>query len=331
MKRILLLALFALVPAVAHAGEVTIKLGTLAPEGSAWHNHLRALGEKWTELSGGQVKVKIYPGGVVGNEADMVRKLRINQLHAALLTGTGIHDIDPAVQALQVPMMLKTDAEVDYVTAKLAPKLEKLLDDKGYVVIHWGDAGWVTFFSQKPAKTPEEMKDQKVFAWAGDEPAVEAWKIAGFKPVVISATDITTSLQTGMIQAVDTTPLAALSFQWHRHAKYMTNVQWAPLIGALFVSKKTWEKIPAELRPKLIEYGRESAAKLSKETRKLSADAIATMKKDGLTVVETTPADIAKWQATAEKAYPYIREKVVPSEWFDEVKKARDEYAAQKK
>lgn len=312
-------------PLVASA-EVTIKLGTLAPEGSAWHNHLRSLGEKWTEMSGGEVKVKIYPGGVVGNEADMVRKLRINQLHAALLTGTGIRDIDASVQALQVPMLLKDDAEVDYVTQKLAPKLEKILDDKGYVVIHWGDAGWVTFFTQKPAKTPADMADQKVFAWAGDEGAVEAWKIAGFKPVVISATDITTSLQTGMIQAVDTTPLAALSFQWHRHAKYMTDVKWAPLVGALFVSKKTWEKIPADLRPKLIAYAREAERKLSVETRKLAGDAINTMKKDGLNVVTLTPAEQAQWEAVAKKAYPYIREHVVPAAMFDEVKALHDSY-----
>ena len=330
MKTWMLFLAVVLAPLSASA-EVTIKLGTLAPEGSPWHNHLRQLGEKWTEMSGGEVKVKIYPGGVAGNEADMVRKLRINQLHAALLTGTGIRDIDPSVQALQVPMMLKDDAEVDYVTQKLAPKLEKILDDKGFVVIHWGDAGWVTFFTQKPAKTPEEMKEQKVFAWAGDDGAVEAWRIAGFKPVIISATDITMSLQSGMIQAVDTTPLAALSFQWHRHAKYMTDVKWAPLVGALFVSKKTWEKIPADLRPKMLQYARDAERKLAGETRKLAADAISTMKKDGLTVVSITPAENAKWQAAAEKAYAYIRDNVVPREMFDLVKKTREEYAAQKK
>jgi TRAP-type C4-dicarboxylate transport system substrate-binding protein len=325
MKAFLVALSMMLAPAVA-LGEVTIKLGTLAPEGSAWHNHLRSLGEKWTEMSGGQVKVKIYPGGTVGNEADMVRKLRIKQLHAALLTGTGIRDIDPSVQALQVPMMLKDDAEVDAATVQMAPKLEKILDDKGFVVIHWGDAGWVTFFTQKPAKTPEDMKEQKVFAWAGDEAAVEAWKIAGFKPVVISATDITTSLQTGMIQAVDTTPLAALSFQWHRHAKFMTDVKWAPLVGALFVTKEVWNKIPADLRPKLIQYAREQERKLAGEARKLAVDAINTMKKDGLTVITLTPAENQKWQAAAEKAWPYIREKVVPPEMFDEVKKFHESY-----
>jgi TRAP-type transport system periplasmic protein len=149
---------------------------------------------------------------------------------------------------------------------------------------------------------------------------------------VISATDITTSLQTGMIQAVDTTPISALSFQWYRHAKYMTDgVRWAPLVGALFISKKTWEKIPADLRPKLMQIARDAEKKIRVEMRRLEAEAVQSMKKEGLTVVATTPADIAKWQASAEKAYPYIREKVVPAALFDEVKKLHEEYVATKK
>jgi len=329
VKRLFLAALL-LFPLTAQA-EVVIKLGTLAPEGSAFHNHLRSLGEQWEAASGGQVKLKIYPGGTVGNESDMVKKLRINQLHAALLTGTGIRDIDPSVQTLQIPQVIKTNEQLDYVMEKMAPKFEKILDDKGFVVLHWGDAGWVTFFTQKPAKTPEDMKEQKVFAWAGDERVVEAFKIAGFKPVVISATDITTSLQTGMIQAVDTTPVSALAFQWYRHAKFMTDVKWAPLVGALLISKKSWEKIPADIRPKIMQIARDSEKKLRLEIRKLEVDAISAMKKEGLTVVSTTPEEKAKWLAAAEKAYPYIREHVVPAALLDEVKKLRDEYVTSKK
>jgi TRAP-type C4-dicarboxylate transport system substrate-binding protein len=314
----------------AAAADVVVKLATLAPEGSQWHAHLREIGEKWKELSGGKVTVKVYPGGVVGNESDMVRKLRLNQLQAALLTGTGIRDIDPAVQALQVPMVLTSNEELDYVMAKMAPKLEKILSDKGFVALYWGDAGWVSFFTQKPVHEPAQMKDTKLFAWAGDEGEVEAWKIAGFRPVVISATDITTSLQTGLIEAVDTTPLAALSFQWHRKAPKLTPVKWAPLVGSLLVSKKTWEQIPAELRPQLAAAAKEIGAKMSEEGRKTEADAITAMKKDGLEVETLSDADLAKWKAAAEKAYPYIRQHVVPSALLDEVIKYRDEYRAQK-
>jgi TRAP-type C4-dicarboxylate transport system substrate-binding protein len=317
------LALFFSSPAQA---DVTIKLGTLAPEGSQWHNLLREIGEQWSQVSNGKVKMKIYPGGVVGNESDMVRKLRVSQLQAALLTGTGIRDIEPAVQTLQVPMMLTNNDELDYVLDKMAPAFEKALLDKGFVALFWGDAGWVAFLTQKPVHTPEDMHDEKVFAWAGDEGAVEAWKIAGFKPVVISATDITTSLQTGMIQAVDTTPLAALSFQWYRYARNMTNVKWAPLVGSLLVSKKTWEQIPADIRGQCLKIAQDIGKKVKLEGRQMGEDAIAQMKKDGLTVIDPSPKDISAWRAAAEKAYPYIRENVVPTAVFDQVKKYRDEY-----
>lgn len=275
--------------------------------------------------------MKIYPGGVVGNESDMVRKLRLNQLQAALLTGTGIRDIDPAVQSLQIPMVLTSNEELDYVMGKMQPKLEKILADKGFIALYWGDAGWVEFFTQKPVHTPAEMKDVKLFAWAGDEGEVEAWKIAGFRPVVISATDITTSLQTGLIEAVDTTPLAALSFQWYRKAPKLTPIKWAPLIGALLISKKTWDQIPSELQPQFMAAARDIGARMRVEGRKTEADAIATMKKDGLEVMTLSAADQAAWKASAEKAYPYVREHVVPSALLDEVIKYRDEYRAQHK
>src|SRR5580704_6362650 len=168
--RFLFLVAF-LSPFAAHA-DVTIKLATLAPEGSTFHIHLKEIAEKWNELSGGTVHVKIYPGGVVGNESDMVRKLRVNQLQAAMLTGTGIRDIDPCVQSVQVPMVIDDNQELDDVLGKMAPKFEQILAGKGFEVLYWGDAGWVNFFTEVPVRDPAQMKDIKVFAWAGDEAAV---------------------------------------------------------------------------------------------------------------------------------------------------------------
>lgn len=319
-----------LAPSPGHA-EVVIKLGTLAPDGSPWHNLLKEMGEKWSQASEGQVKLKIYPGGIAGNESDMVRKLRVGQMQAAMITSVGIGDIHPAVKALSVPMLLRDIQELDYVVSKLAPKLEQNLAEKGFVVLNWGDAGWVKFFTQKPVKTPDQMKGIKVFAWAGDESAVEAWKICGFTPVVISSTDITTSLQTGMLEAIDTTPLAALSFQWFKYAKYMTDINWAPLAGATLISKQAWDKIPEALRPKLLEIARETGMRVKSEARKMESNAIATMKKNGLEVLSLSPAEQEEWRKAAQKAYPYIKQKVVPADMFDAVSKLRDEYRAGKR
>lgn len=330
MRSLVLIAslLFA---ASAEAGPITVKLATLAPEGSPWHVHLKEVGEKWKEISNGQVNLKVFAGGSLGNEADMVKKLRVNGLQASLLTGTGIRDIDPSIQTLLIPMVITSNEELDYVVEKMAPKFEKILADKGFIALYWGEAGWVRFFTQKPVRTVADMKGVKVFAWAGDEAAVEAWKLGGFNPVVVSATDITTSLTTGLLEAVDTTPLVALSFQWYRKASKMTDIKWAPLVGSLIISKKTWDQVPADLQPKLRAAAAEICGRMNAKGRLLEDEAIATMKKDGLEVVTLTDAERATWRAAAEKAYPFVREKVVPSDVWDEVLKHRDAFRASKK
>ena len=144
----LLVAVLAAALPAARAQKVVIKLATLAPEGSSWHLILKEMGEEWKKVSDGRVTLKIYPGGVVGDEGEMISKVRLGTIHAAAVTGTGLSEVDRGVQALQVPMLYRSDAELDYVRAKLVPTLEKRLADKGFVVLTWGEAGWVHFFAK---------------------------------------------------------------------------------------------------------------------------------------------------------------------------------------
>ena len=197
----LAVALAAAAPA-ASAQEVTIKLGTLAPNGSTWHNLLKEMGEKWSEISGGRVKLRIYPGGTQGSEGDMVRKMAVGQLQAAAITNVGMHDIVKEPQAITVPGMIGSEAEFNAVFPKVEPQLTRLLESKGYVPLHWSQIGFVRIFCTKAYATPAEMADAKMFAWDGDPASVEAWKAAGFRPVVLSSTDAVPSLQTGMINCL---------------------------------------------------------------------------------------------------------------------------------
>jgi TRAP-type transport system periplasmic protein len=176
MKRTVaaLMAVFTLSLIQVPAFAQTIKLGTLAPEGSPWHNILRDMAESWKTATGGTVQFRIYSGGVAGDEPDMVRKIRVGQLHAAALSGAGLSAIAPEIQALQMPMMLTSSEELDYVRDRLAPKLEAILEAKGFKVLNWGDAGWVQFFAQKPVVGPEDLKPMKLFVWAGETAYVEA-------------------------------------------------------------------------------------------------------------------------------------------------------------
>src|SRR6478735_1070890 len=263
LKLAFLVVAVALGVSIAHADE-KIKLGTLAPSGSTWHTLLKEMGQKWTEASGGKVKLIIYPGGVVGNEGDMVKKTRIGQLQAAALTAIGLHEITPEPQAVDTPLMITSADELDFVVERMAPRLEKALEQKGYVVIGWSEIGFVRFFSTKEYKTMADFTQKaKVFGWEGDPASIEAWRAGGFKPVVMSSTDIIPSLQTGLIDTVAMAPLYSFTARIFEKAKYMLDLEWAPLTGATVVRKDVWEKIPADLRPKLLEISHEYAKKIS--------------------------------------------------------------------
>jgi TRAP-type transport system periplasmic protein len=314
----LALAIVALLATGARA-DIKIKLGTLAPRGSTWETLLKEMGQKWSEASGGKVKLIIYSGGTVGNEGDMVKKMRIGQLQAAALTTVGLHDITPEPQAVDVPMMIDSFATLDFVMEKLGPQLEKSIESKGYVVIGWSDVGFVRFFSTKKYTSVKEYGAAKVFAWEGDQASVEAWRAAGLKPVVMSSTDIIPSLQTGLIDTVATVPLYAYTTRMFEKAKYMLDLPWAVLTGATIVRKDAWDQIDPALREKLIAIAREYGRRITLEVRKMDAEALKNMKAQGLELVPTTDLDGFKKAASA--AWTVMRGKVVPEAVFDELKR----------
>jgi TRAP-type C4-dicarboxylate transport system substrate-binding protein len=310
------------------AVAATIKLGTLAPEGSPWYNIIRDMAEAWEEGTGGEIQFRIYPGGVAGDDPDMVRKMRIGQLDAAVLSGTGLYDIAPEIQALMMPMMLASYEEFDYVLTEIAPKLEAILESNGFKVLNWGDAGWVHFFTQTPVASPDDLRPLRLFSWAGYDAYIEAWKDAGFQPVPLAATEIHMGLQSGLINAVSATPIAALSFQWFGLAKHMTDVNWALLIGATVISTKKWQSIPDNLKPVLIQAAREAGARIRDETRQLSDDAVEVMKEHGLVVHHVPPDVVTQWESVARAGYPKIVGEEVPASMVAEVERLRNEYRA---
>lgn len=314
----------------AFARKVRIKLGTLAPEGTEWYDSIETMGRRWKEASGGEIQLTIYPGGALGDESEMVEKMRRRQLHAATITSLGLGSISRATIALQIPMMFSSYEELDYVREKLAPKLAEELGKgaQGFVVLDWGDAGWVQFFSKEKALTPAEMKKQRLFVWTGDPESEAAWRAAGFNVVPTASSDVLQGLQTGRLEAFASVPLYAATQQWFGLAPNMLAVKWAPLSGATVVTKDAWEKIDAELRPKLIEIAKEESRKNRQTIRGYGDRAIATMKKSGLKVFEPDAATVKAWRETAESAYPAIRGKIVPENYFDEVQKLVKEFRA---
>ena len=316
-------------PAEAQA-PIVVRMATLVPDGSSWHLILKETADKWKQLSGGRVVVRLFPGGVAGDDPDVVRKMRLGTLNGGVLTSVGIAELDKSVYAMGIPLMYDSYDEVYWVHEKMRPKLEASLEAKGYVVLSWADAGWVHFFTKKPVAVPEDLRKLKLFSWAGDAEAVEIWRSAGFNPVPLPSTELSTALQTGLVEALGAPPQVTVISQYFNHAKYMTDFRWQLLQGATIITKATWEKIPADLRPALLKVAQEDGARLQKDVRDSEARDVEAMKKRGLTVVPVSAGQKAEWQKLTESIYPRIRGKVVPAEAFDEAMRYRDEYRQQR-
>lgn len=329
-----LLAAAAACPAEVEAQEaVKIRLGALAPRGTTWHRSLLDMGEKWRAAQGAGSAFIVYAGGSQGGEADMVRRMRVGQLNAAMLSVIGLTEIEDSVAALQkMPMVFRSWEELDYVREQLRPTLEKRFFDKGFVVLCWGDSGWVRFFSKGPALRPDDYRRMKVFAWVGDTPQADIMKTLGYQPVVLEVSDILPGLQTGMINMVPSTPFWALTLQFYNHAPYMLDMDWAPMVGAVIVTRKIWDEMSPSGRQALRQAGEVAGVELRAISRREHLESVTAMQKRGLKVQAVTPEFEAEWRRAAEQMYPMIRGKMVPAETFDEVQRLLSEYrAAQRK
>ena len=310
-------------------GPVKVRLGTLAPRGSSYYKHLQAMGEKWRQAPGGGVLLTMYPDGTMGTEADMVRRMRLGQLQAGMLTAAGLADIEPAVSGLQnLPMMFRSLEEVDYIVEKLQPMLEKRLEEKGFVVLFWGDTGWVRFFSKQPVIRPDDLKKTKLFVRAGSAAELDSYRSVGINPVPLETVDILPNLQTGLINAVPLPPSIALAGQVDGAAPHMLVLDWAPLVGAAVITKKSWDAIPLEGREALRKAATETGKLMKADGRRESVESVEAMRKRGLRVHAVTPEVEAEWRREAEAAYPKIRGVIVPEDMFDEVVKQLKAYRA---
>lgn len=311
---------------------VKVRLGTLAPKGSSYFRILQEIGESWRAAQGEGSTFVIYGDGSQGGEADMVRRMRVGQLNAALLSAVGLAEIDKSAIALQtMPMLFRDWDEVDYVRERVRQTLEARLAEKGFVVLLWADGGWVRYFSKEPAATPAEFKHFKMFAWAGSTEQVTLMKTMGYQPIPLETADILPGLQTGLINAVPAAPFFALAGQFSGPAPYMLDVKWVPIVGAAVMTRKIWDAMSPAAREELKRSGEKAGMEMRTRARREDLDSIEAMKKRGLKITVPSAEQEAQWRAVAEEAYPRMRGAIVPAEMWDEIRKVLDEYRNGKK
>lgn len=308
------------------AAKTTIHIGTVAPKDTPWYEVLLQMRQDWKRIAGSEVRLNIHAGGALGDEVELVRKLRYGQLQAVAMSGVGLSHVEPGAACFQIPMMFDSYEELDYVRERMAPELEQRLLEKGYVVLNWGDAGWIHFFTKEPARTPDDIRKMKLFISADDSETLELYQAAGLHPVPLALTDMMSALTTGMIDAFDVPPLLAAVNQWFPLVNHMLDVRWAPLVGATIVRREVWERIPGNHRPAMLEAARQAGEKLRSEIRRMGEDSIEAMKERGLNIIHIDGETLEVWRKEAESVYPKLRGGIIPADLFDKVRSLRDEY-----
>jgi len=326
-KRVLLVLTILAVSSQLMGKKTVIKMATLAPEGTKWHGMLVEMGQKWSEATNGEVVLRIYPSGVVGDERDMIRKIRIGQIHAAAVTTEGLSELNQDIYSLIVPLLFDDWDDVDWIRERLEGDLISGIEENGFKLLTWTDVGWVKWFTKESMKIPEDLKGMKIFNWAGEYRTLQLWKKGGFNAVQLASIDILSGLQTGLINAIGTNPMVALASQWFGIANNMLDMRWGLLTGGIVIDKRMWDRIKPEYQEKMLEAIVEVNKYQKEEGRYLDTESIDVMKEYGLKVQSLTDDELQYWKDYIEGWYPDIRGSYVPEEIFDKVialKKEKD-------
>jgi TRAP-type transport system periplasmic protein len=298
----------------------------VAPEGSSWLKVMREYDKALREQSGGRVGFRIYANGVAGDEKDVIRKIRLGQYHAGGFTGVGVGEVAKKVRILDAPFMFKNYDEVDFIVNKFEPEFLKAFEDGGFVLLGMAEVGFVYVYSGKPVASPEDMKGVKMWMWEGDPIAQAAFEAIGISPIPLSITDVTTALQTGMINGVYTSPLALIALQWFTKVKYMMGEPLADSQGAVMLSKKMYDSLPKDIQDILVSNGRKYFRQLTLSSRKENAQSIETLKQKGITVMVPQKSVAAQFEANGKRARQLLVGKLYSQEFLTQVESSLQTY-----
>ena len=303
----------------AQQRTVTIKLASLAPENTPWGAALNKMAADWSAATNGAVRVIVYHNGVAGNEADVLRKLRLNQIQAAVFTSAGMNLISKNIITLSCPFLIRTDGELDTVLDKLRPKLEADIGRAGFVTVAWSKVGWVRFFSRRPVFVPADMKKQKLSV-GNDVPSLnDAFRTMGYQLVETNLNDVLVSLNSGAIDATFQSPVNAAVSQLFGVAKNMSSVRIAPFMGAILLNQAAWRNIPDQYRDALLKIGREVERQNNQNVKKMEDDAVAAMLKNGLVVNQCSPEQEREWIEDVNKVMPQLLDKTFDKTLYNDI------------
>ncbi len=321
------LCLMLIWPAMATA--LTLKIATISPEGSMWMTQMRKGAKQVAQETQNRVKFKFYPGGVMGNDKAVLRKIRVGQLHGGAVVGGSLSDFFPANQIYAQPMKFSRIQEVDHVREYLDDFIIQGLDRAGFVTFGLTGGGFAYIMSQKPITTVGDLKKRKVWIPDNDKISQEAVETFGVSPIPLPLADVRTALQSGLIDTVATSPIGAVILQWHTQIKYVTNIPLIYLHAVLAIDKKRFNRIKPEDQAIVTRIMTRTFKDIDHRNREDDLKAVAALKKRGIQFIDPMGADREEWLATATRASEkMVSTGILPREVVDQMDALLQEFHA---
>jgi len=313
---------FIVAPVVTAQKASVIKIATLAPEGTSWIKTLRQLNADISKKTDNQVRFRIYPGGVLGDETDMLRKMHIGQIQGAVLTSSGLSAIVAEMDVFQIPFFFQNYAEADYVVDKMDAFFKKGFSDKGYSLLGWSEGGFVRLMSTVPVDTLEKLKKAKVWTWPGSPMAKVIFDEADVSGIPLSVPDVLVGLQTGLVDVVYAPPTGAIAMQWFTKTKYVTDVPLLYLVGGLVLKKSVFRKLSPQHQTMLRENFTQHMDRLKLIIRRENEEALRVMAKHGVKILKPSEDQVNEFKALSNKAMNRMGKKSS----FQEVRRVAQEH-----
>jgi len=273
----------------------TFRVGSPTPENSPWGRALNRVAAEWERISDGRVQVQIFHGSVAGTEADMVRKMRIGQLQAVVVSVTGLSNFSHRTMTMSAPLLIRNQDEYNYVLERVKGSLEDDILQSGFHVMAWSFSGWTYFFADREIRTPADLHEAKLAASPEEMELVRVYQLMGYQPIPLSYTERLFGLSNGVANAYLTVPILAAGFQWFALTPNMTDLPISPAPAAVLMSNRAYQRLPSDIRDEMFEVIQSITADLDGEIQALEGEAISTMKQHGLNVVTLTPDEVDAW------------------------------------
>lgn len=321
----LLIALWAFVPAQSQE----IKVATVAPDGSGWMREMRAGAADIQARTDGRVSIKFYPGGIMGNDSQVLRKIRVGQLQGGAFTGSGIGERYSGFNLYGIPLLFRSLEEVDYVRERLDDDLEIGLREAGFTSFGFIEGGFAQLMANEPISSVDDMRRRKVWSPEGDPIGFRVLDAMGLSPVVLPPTDVLTGLQTGLLDVVAASPIVALVLQWHTKVKYVTDLPIAYGLGIFAIDNRVFDRLSTADQALLREVMSGVMTSLDKQTRADNLEAKAVLRDSGLEFVPVLSEQIPEWRSTIESLYPELRQRRdIDADILDKLLTLLEEYRA---